>query len=803
MTSERRDPDTSRHHARVATDAPTGVERTRDRRRGVVVFALLLTSAAHSARGQERSGAAPQAGPSRSAGSVGAIAGIVRSAAGRGGAGTGGDAAGVPLRDATVLVVDAPRDAVSSNVSGRFVITELPKGVRRLLVTALGHAPQRLPVAVRPGETTHVEIVLERTAIELAGVTVSATTAGRDPLAVAQPVTSLGGRDLERSLGATLTQTLSWTSGVTARSQGPAATMPVIRGLTGERIVVLQDGQRAGDLAASAPDHGVTVDPLAAREVEIVRGPAALLHGSAALGGVVNVLSEDIARTLPAARLSSLTLNGQSASEGGGALLDVAQPLGRTMVLRVKGGGRRHGDQGLGRGDAREALANTSMRNRNGTIALTRVGERSLAGVALRGYDFEYGLPWRAVAADGVRLRGERQEASLRFERVAAGPFARVRLDAGLQSYAHDEVTAAGVVATALGVRSTQGQLVARTRQRGVLRDGALGASFLHRSNDVAGPAALTPPNANHTLAVFAYQDVALFGDGERPRFPVALRIERATVHSDATEDFGPAVARQFTNVSASAGVSVPLARGASLAVNLARATRVPSPEELFSRAGHAGTGAFETGNASLESERSRGVDVVMRVERKALRVQLAGWASRIDGWIGLYPTGRDTTIAAAGGGTKSLPLHVIAQRDARLRGAEATVEAALTPRLILNASGDLLWAGERRGGALPFMPPARLGGGARWDDGRWQLGGAVRRLFAQPRVAPGETAVGGAVLLEGHAGLRLIGGANVHTILLRGENLGDRLYRDATSRIKDFAPAAGRNVSLLYRVTF
>ncbi|HEX4935482.1 MAG TPA: TonB-dependent receptor [Gemmatimonadaceae bacterium] len=707
------------------------------------------------------------------------------------------------LRDATVLVVDVPRDPVATDGAGRFAIGGLPPGLRRLLVTAMGYAPQRLTVAVRVGETTHVQVALQRSAIELAGVTVSATAAGSDPLAVTQPVTTLGGRDLERSLGATLTQTLSWTSGVTARSQGPAATMPVIRGLTGERIVVLHDGQRAGDLAGSAPDHGVTVDPLSARQIEIVRGPAALLHGSAALGGVVNVLSDDIARTLPATRLSSVTLNGQSASEGGGALLDLAQPLGGAFVLRVKGGGRSHGDQALGDGEARGVLANTSMRNRNGTLALTRVGERSLAGVALRGYDFEYGLPWRSAAADGVRLRGGRREASVRAERVAGGPLARVRLDAGLQSYAHDEVTAAGTVATALGVRSVQGQLLARTRAAGALRDGAIGVSILDRRNDVTGPSALTPPNANRTLAVFAYQDVAPFAAPSAPRFPVAVRLERATSRSDPTDAFGPAVARRFRNLSASAGVSVPLAAGASFALNVARAARVPSPEELFSRAGHAGTGAFEIGNPSLAPEHSRGLDAVLRVERRALRVQLALWASSIDGWIGLYPTGRDTVIAAPEGGTKTLPLHRVAQRDARLRGAEATVEAALTPRFVVHAGGDLLRASEVGGGVLPFMPPARLGMGGRWDDGRWQVGAAVRRVFAQRRVAAGELPVDAVTLVEGFAGVRLIGGANVHTLMLRGENLGDRLYRDATSRIKDFAPAAGRNLSLLYRITF
>ena len=130
-------------------------------------------------------------------------------------------------------------------------------------------------------------------------------------------------------------------------------------------------------------------------------------------------------------------------------------------------------------------------------------------------------------------------------------------------------------------------------------------------------------------------------------------------------------------------------------------------------------------------------------------------------------------------------------------------MEAAVTRRWVVQASADVLRAREVEGGALPFMPPARVGGGVRWDDGRWQAGWTVRRVFAQRRVAAGEITTDAVTLMEAQVGVRLVGGANVRSILLRGDNLGDRLYRDATSRIKDFAPAAGRSVSLLYRVTF
>lgn len=761
-----------------------------------VVFLLALAATGGSGRAMAQDGAGRPAAVAPPLAS-GTLAGTVRALG------------GAAVRDATVLVVDVASEPASSDAAGHFLFRALPAGERRLLVSAPGFAPARLSVRVLAGESTHVAIALERSAVELAGVTVSATPAGRDPLAVAQPVTTLGGRELERSLGATLTHTLAWTPGVTARSQGPAASMPVIRGLTGERIVVLHDGQRAGDLAGSAPDHGVTIDPLAAREVEIVRGPAALIHGSTALGGVVNVIADDIARIVPSQRLSSVTMNAQSASEGGGMLVDVAQPIGAEAVLRLKAGARSHGDQRLGRGDARASLDNTSLRNRQAVLALSRVAGGASpgmsGGVALRRYDFEYGLPWRASAAEGVRLRGSRNELSLRAERGAGGPLSRVRVDGTAQWYVHDEMASTGTVATALALRTQQGQVVARTRAAGPLRDGAVGASLLARQNGVEGSQALTPPNDNLSLAVFAFQEVVPWAGAGRGgvRVPVALRLDHVATSSDASTTFGPAITRRFTNLSASAGISVPLSREASVAVNVARATRVPSPEELFSRAGHAGTGAFEIGNPALEAEQTRGVDAVLRVERRAVRAQVALFASRVAGWIGLYPTGRDTTVHVAGGPDKLLPLMMVSQRDARIRGGEVSLEGVVARHFVASLSADVLRASDDREGALPFMPPARVGAAARWDDGRWQLGGGARHVFGQRRVSAGEFPTDAFTVVEAHAGVRLVTGDRVHSIVLRGENLGDRLYRDATSRIKDFAPAAGRNVSLLYRLTF
>jgi iron complex outermembrane receptor protein len=144
-----------------------------------------------------------------------------------------------------------------------------------------------------------VDVRMVATPLTLGGIEVTASGTGRAPAAVVQATAQLSGRALERELSGTLAQTLKYQPGIAVRSNGPAAAMPVMRGLTGDRVLVLQDGQRASDLAGSASDHGVTIDPLAAQRVEVVRGPATLLYGNNALGGVVNVISGDVSGGMP------------------------------------------------------------------------------------------------------------------------------------------------------------------------------------------------------------------------------------------------------------------------------------------------------------------------------------------------------------------------------------------------------------------------------------------------------------------------------------------------------------------------
>lgn len=700
---------------------------------------------------------------------------------------------GAPIRGARVEVSPAGRGVLTA-ANGRFSLA-VGQGREAVVVSALGFAPCTIQLTAGVADTT---IQLERTALSLSAVTVTAAPSGRGIGDVAAPVSVLSSRDIERSLGSTLAGTLAREPGITMRSQGPAAAMPIIRGLTGDRIVVLHDGQRTADLASSASDHGVTIDPLSAREIEVVRGPAALLYGSNALGGVVNVISGDIPRLIPAARLTTLSLSGETVTGGGGTLLEVTQPVGDRVAVLLKGGGRSHGNQGLGGADG--VLINTSARNRSFVAGLGYAAPSVSAGMAYRHYAFEYGLPVRDDPAGGVRLRGGRHELTGRWQADQPRGLQQLRVEGTAQWYDHDEVLTNGEVATALALTTQQLQAIATTRSRGVLAGGAFGASMLRRVNGVQGAQALTPPSDAFTLGLVAFQDIAPSRSG-RIRLPLAVRLERTDMTSRTTAAFGPSVARRFDALSFSGGLVIPVGHGSTLALNAARAVRAPSAEELFSRAGHAGTGAFEIGNPGLSGEITQGLDAVWRVDRPQLRVQVAAFHSRVNGWIGMYPSGRDTTIVA-GGVTKDLPLFMISQVPARLSGAELLAERSLGS-LVIGGTGDVVVARDASGEALPFMPPVRLGGTTRWDTKRWQLGTATRYVFGQTDVAPSEVATGGFLLTDLWAGLQFGAGASVHHVMLRVDNAADRWSRDATSRAKDFAANPGRSLSLSYRLTW
>jgi iron complex outermembrane receptor protein len=344
------------------------------------------------------------------------------------------------------------------------------------------------------------------------------------------------------------------------------------------------------------------------------------------------------------------------------------------------------------------------------------------------------------------------------------------------------------------------------------------------------GEEALTPAADNSSGGAFIYQELPLtsrsLAESRTPRLQVGARYDLYRITSrSGTGRFGPGQTRDFNNASGSVGLSVPLGDAVSLSGSVARAFRAPTVEELFSNAFHTAVGTFDVGDPTLRAETNSGIDGVLRVQSGRTSAQFSAYYNRVNDFITPVIEGEVENDGAL------VPLARYRQADASLRGVEGQAEVEVAPNLVLGAMGDLVRGAFRgRTGAfaalpahLPFLPPARLGGSARWDNRRFSASADVRRAFEQRRTSqPGCGTAGGVVedadgggapcvdlptsgytLANASVGLNITTGGFLQTVTLRADNLLDERYYDASSRIKSFAASPGRNVSLVYRVLF
>lgn len=442
-----------------------------------------------------------------------------------------------------------------------------------------------------------------------------------------------------------------------------------------------------------------------------------------------------------------------------------------------------------------DRLENTSMRNYQGAVGLGYIGDHTTAGTALKLYDFRYGLPV-PPGDDPVEIRGRRYEGSGRLEwTLPSSRFPSVRAEGTIQDYAHDEADAtSGAIlqAFALGTRTVN--LTLQQGRLGPFAEGAWGLSGLQKDYAATGPEALTPSALARSFGIFGFQELALTDGG--PALQLGGRFDHYRIESRASERFGAAHANLYHALSGSVGLRLPLAEGISLGASYALSFRAPTVEELFSGAYHAGTGAFEFGDPGLSDERGRGLEGVLRVRSGTLNGQFAVYRNAIDHYIYLAARG-DTILDGA-----AVEVLAYTQDHATLSGAEASLEWAATPTFIVLVMGDMIRAELRDGTPLSYIPPTRLGTELRWDNGTISLGATIHHEFRQDRVGPAdERPTDAHTILRLATGIRRRIGSTTHSLTLRGDNLTNQLHREATSRIKDFAPNPGRNVSLLYRL--
>ncbi len=668
--------DRARHLLRILC-ARAAFRRIRQRRRRAPCGAPRRRRHLPLRRSGPRADALVPAGPdNRSAATAGALLGTVR------------DSSGTPLPNVQVIISSINRVA-TSDADGSFAFRGLPAGHYHLDAVFIGYARADAEVDIpSDGSDAHVEIVMVRTPLRLRGVVVSASPTGSDALGITQSTIDLSGKELARSLGTSVAQTLSSEPGMAMRYNGPVANTPIIRGLSGERLLVLSDGDRTGDLSSAAADHGLSIDPLSASRIEVVRGPASLLYGTSALGGVVNVVTNEIPTSVPAHAQGFLAGMGERATPGGAGSALLTVPLGSKVALSLRGGLRKAGDGYVGGG---ERLLNSESRNNSQGVGIAYVGDGATGGVAYSRYDFRYGLPGAPDDDElGAKIDGVRDQVRGRVEFGGnrSGLLRLMRVDGTAQWYGHDEIENTGDIGTSFDLRTQTLNATVKTAAGRV--GGAVGMNGIFKQYSATGEEALTPAANTTGAGLFVFQEIPLGGSPASdthdlvPKLQVGARADLLRVTSKTGDPkFGIGRSTDFNNVSGSVGLTIPFSASTSIGMSAARAFRAPTVEELYSNAFHAAAGTFDVGNPDLKSEVNQGIDAVLRSQTRRVNAEFSAYWNRISNYIAPNIV-RDTTTNA---GT-IVPLNVFSQGDATLKGIEGRLEGTVAPQVVLGRDG-------------------------------------------------------------------------------------------------------------------
>ena len=727
---------------------------------------------------------------------------------------------GQAATDAHVELVELGRRAEVDD-AGRFRFEGVPPG-EYILRAESGRAGLNVTrVQVTAGQDAPLEVTLDR-ALHQEVVVVTATLDAATLSEIAQPVSVLMGQDLTLRMQPTLGETLAQEPGVSSTYFGPGASRPVIRGLGGDRIRVLQTGIGTADASSTSPDHAVSFDPLSADQVEVVRGPATLLYGSNAVGGVVNILDDRVPDTVPDRPLHGrLALDGATAAEerSGGLSLtggknlfawhadflkrktdDVNIPgFAESAALRAE-----EEEEGEEHEEVQGVLENSAMDNTSGSVGASLVGSRGFLGVALSGLDSLYGVPGHeehgeeapaegeAAPAEeaGVRVDLQQRRGDLRGEwRDPFAGFQAVRLRFGVADYEHRELEG-DETGTVFTNDSWEGRLELRHRPVGAF-NGSFGVQAFRREFSAIGEEAFVPPSLTRSWAVFLFEEV-----GRGPwRLQLGGRVERQDTESSGEDP----LERDFNGYSGSAGLLWRGAQGWGAALTVARSTKLPNAEELFSNGPHLATRAFEIGDPDLGKEKSLGVDLSLRKRAGPVTGSVNLFLNRFDGFIFEEATGEVED---------GLDVFQFAQRDAEFRGAEAEARLELfhsEPHHVdLDLMADYVRAELRdTDEPIPRIPPFRYGIGLHYDGGTWNGRVELRGVGEQDRVAAFERPTESYTLLNASLGWRAFFGRSVLELLLRGTNLTDQEARNHVSFLKDQAPLPGRDVRLNVRLAF
>ncbi|WP_347559101.1 TonB-dependent receptor [Robbsia sp. KACC 23696] len=635
------------------------------------------------------------------------------------------------------------------------------------------------------------------------------------------PATAISGDALTlRSSGSNaLGETLNGLPGVSTTTYGPMVGRPIIRGMDGDRIRLLQNGVAAYDASSLSYDHAVPQDPLSVERIEIIRGPAALLYGGNAIGGVVNTIDNRIPREPIHGVTGTTDVNYTSGTDGRAGAAQIEGGNGRfnfhadvfareTSDEHIPGYAHSAAQRAQDGADATEPygrLPNSDGRWSGGAVGSSYTWADGYAGLSYNGFQSNYG----SVAEDSVRLRMHQDHVAFASEvRNLPGPIERVKFDFGYTDYEHREIDD-GVTGTTFRNHGYEGRIEARHKKIGPF-DGAIGVQFSQNTFSALGDEALVPTTRTTNVALFGLEE---WQATQRLKVSLGGRLERVMLSPTAAgnDRFANAQDRNFTTGSVSLGGLYRLNTAWSVAADVAYTERAPTFYELYANGPHDATGQYLIGNADAQKEKSVSTDLALRFASGPDKGSLGVFYSRFSNYLTEYNTGNqvDDDGAVVPSGTAD------ALNQAVYRGVRAEfygVEASTTKRVFthgphhvdIDLGADYTHARNAdTGEPLPRIAPLRLTFSPSYGYGPFGARATLVHAWRQARVPADDTSTGSYTTLGLSLTYRFRIGSTQWLGYLRGDNLTNQDIRYASSVVRDIAPQMGRSVTVGLRTTF
>ena len=643
-------------------------------------------------------------------------------------------------------------------------------------------------------------------------IVVTANPLGRSADELTQPVTVLAGDDLLKKIQPTLGETLSGELGIRSTYFGPNASRPVIRGLDGDQTQILQNGISNIDASANSVDHNVAIDPLSVERIEVIRGPAALLYGSKAVGGVVNVIDNRIPDERISEKITGVAdarFNSANQEHSGSLLLEGgignyawhANGFKRTTDdVSIPGfarSNRLRGEEPLAADEveAKGKLPNSQSDSKGGTVGVSKFFKKGYLGVALTNYNTNYGT----VAEPDLTIRMKQQRVDVAGAYKEPLEYVKeVKYKLGLSDYEHTEFegSEAGTVFKNRGYDSR----VEIVHNKLGLLEGAVGFQSGASDFSALGAEAFLPTTTTHTNSGFIFEEMSL----GNLRLQFGGRFDYQTVKAEESPNFGPADSRNDLTGSGSTGLVYHPVKGYAVAVSGSYTQRAPNAQELYANGPHVATNNFEVGNKNLDVQQSQGLDLSFRKELGAVKGEVNFFYNRFQNFITSVASGNNHTTDDGG----KLPIYNYVNLNAEFYGAEAKTEwtayDANAHKLGFEMRGDYVEArNSDTKKPLPRIAPLRIGGSTIYHYQKIGFRVDADYTFAQNRVAQYERPTDGYTMLNAGADYAMNIGPTNSTLYLKATNLLNEEARSHTSFLKDIAPLMGRSIMIGIRSAF